>query len=260
MTLTNISSLVDLRFQEAKIKNGSMAIAQGFAAIHHQDLWRMHPSQYESFQDYCIGEWSSRWTYGYIQRLVAAFKRCEALEATVTSMTVDSDVIVAMPSSERQVRALQSVPLPQQAEAWIEAVEEVGGCADDVEVKDLVSVMSTVLEKHQADFPLGMWVRIESPDEDVAFNGYRGHVLGYKGTSAAEVRISLPGGGDVDMPIFLNWLKPLDLPLAPIIPKQSSKKKGHKELFNRAIDLITLALEEGMEAARDSMRLFLSEL
>ena len=245
MTLSHtVARLTDLRFQESKIRNGSMAIADGFYQIYSQELWRAHPDDLGSFESYCQRVWPN---YGqqYIDELVGASEYCDNLRLSGTTSTQVGDMTIdvpVVPSSHRQVRQLKSVPggIEEQAALWNDAVEEAGGEPDAVTVQSLKNKIASFLEIKQSEFPLGAKVKIKTDNVNIPWNGYTGYIFGYQGKNAAKVKIKLPDGNLSDeMDIFLNWLVVLDEPPMPMPePEEKPIKQSLSDRHKVAIGLL----------------------
>lgn len=122
---------------EATIEAGLATFFQVGTALAKVRDERLYRETHTTFEDYCKSQWdiSKRRANQLISAMGVAesiqFAKCEAGQDLGTMVptlrTPDSPSVT--PTSERQVRPLASLPKPQQAAAWNQAVAESGGKA-----------------------------------------------------------------------------------------------------------------------------------
>lgn len=106
----------DLKACIATVKAAKWALMDAAEALQEARQRKLYREQYSTFEEFCHAEFGMERAHAY--RLLDAGKVFERLQCLPRE---------TLPTSERQVRPLTALPVPQQAEAWKLAVQHAGG-------------------------------------------------------------------------------------------------------------------------------------
>lgn len=218
-----VNGAVDLRFHEQKIRDGALAIAQSFAAIKNQELWRHHAKEYQSFESYCAGEWQGR-EYSSILRMIGTAQVVTGLQPTGTSGAITASVPVAPPTNMEQGKALQGASKSQRGEVWERVVENAGGDPDAVTGADVRAEIDRATALVHGQFPIGCRVSVKPDTEGSIYADATGVVAKHESHWAVVELDCGKGGGTAQADIPYRWLRfrlpPHPLGIEDALPKR----------------------------------------
>lgn len=257
--------LADLTLYEGKIVEGFREVAIAFSMIRDRRLYRING--YSSFDEYCRNRWG--YSDSTVGRIIEAARLCDSFEEIVTELPEGRDV--PMPTNEAQCRSLRQADSDEESfEIWDRVLELKGGDPDKVTSPEILDEVRRVAAEKRDAIPVGSIVRVNDPEGLVNFNGHKGCLTSYKGVGTiAYVDVKAPNGSIVaGIPIPLQFLELVHLPEpAPTIEEydngpliEGELMPSDSELLERAIALIRVALEEGLEVVRRDMEALLNEV